>query len=194
MKRIHNLSSRHPGESRDPATCVGMRGSDGKRHWVPAFAGMTVKKLALAAALASTSFAALAQDVLIRNATVHTAGAQGTLKNTDVLVRNGVVQAVGTALAAPAAATVVEADGRPLTPAFFGGITEIGIEEVSGESSTVDAAVTLEDQPMRPEFDVTLAYNPASVVIPVARVEGIGFTLLAAATGAVLVRRRDLKG
>lgn len=157
-----------------------------KAKWVPAFAGTTVRALALAVALASTSFAAFAQDVLIRNATVHTAGTQGTLKNADVLVRNGVVQAVGTALAAPAA-TVVEADGRPLTPAFFGGITEIGIEEVSGESSTVDAAVTLEDQPMRPEFDVTLAYNPASVVIPVARVEGIGFTLLAAATGGSFI-------
>ena len=158
-----------------------------KAKWVPAFAGTTVRALAVAVALASTSISALAQDVLIRNATVHTAGTQGTLKNADVLVRNGVVQAVGTALAAPAAATVVEADGRPLTPAFFGGITEIGIEEVSGESSTVDAAVTLEDQPMRPEFDVTLAYNPASVVIPVARVEGIGFTLLAAATGGSFI-------
>ena len=157
-----------------------------KAKWVPAFAGTTVRALAVAVALAS-SFSAFAQDVLIRNATVHTAGAQGTLKNADVLVRNGVVQAVGTALTAPAAATVVEADGRPLTPAFFGGITEIGIEEVSGESSTVDAAVTLEDQPMRPEFDVTLAYNPASVVIPVARVEGVGFTLLAAATGGSFI-------
>jgi len=33
---------------------------------------------------------------------------------------------------------------------------------------------------VRPEFDVTLAYNPESVLIPVARVEGIGFTLLSA--------------
>jgi hypothetical protein len=160
--------------------------TDATSAWVPAFAGTTVRVLALAIALASTSFAAFAQDVLIRNATVHTAGAQGTLKNADVLVRNGVVQAVGSGLAAPGA-SVVEANGRPLTPAFFGGITEIGLEEVSGESSTVDAAVTLEDQPMRPEFDVTLAYNPASVVIPVTRVEGIGFTLLAASTGGSFI-------
>ncbi len=111
MKRIHNLSPRHPGESRDPVPFPVTASHSHASRWVPAFAGMTVKKLALAAALASTSFAALAQDVLIRNATVHTAGAQGTLKNADVLVRNGVVQAVGTALAAPAAATVVEADG-----------------------------------------------------------------------------------
>jgi predicted amidohydrolase YtcJ len=40
---------------------------------------------------------------------------------------------------------------------------------------------------VRPEFDVTLAYNPASVLIPVARVEGIGFTLLAAGSGKSFV-------
>src|SRR3546814_6451387 len=33
---------------------------------------------------------------------------------------------------------------------------------------------------VRPEFDVTLAYNPDSVLVPVTRVEGIGFTLLGA--------------
>src|SRR5690606_36094792 len=75
----------------------------------------------------------------------------------------------------------IEADGRALTPALFGGITGIGIEEVSGEGSTVDASLSLaapEEMSVRPEFDVTLAYNPGSALVPVARVEGIGFTLL----------------
>jgi hypothetical protein len=131
---------------------------------------------------------ASAQDVLIRHATVHTAGAQGTLQNADVLVQGGVIRAVGFNLQAPASVSVVEAGGKPLTPAFFGGITEIGIEEVSGEAETVDSAVTLATgQPMRPEFDVTLAYNPESVLIPVARVEGLGFTLLGANTGGSFI-------
>ena len=186
MCGVRDVSTRHPGVSRDPVPLAVGAADRTESRWVPAFAGMTVRSLVVAVALASTSFAALAQDVLIRNATVHTAGAQGTLQNADVLVRNGVIQSVGSGIAAPGA-TVVEANGRPLTPAFFGGITEIGIEEVSGESSTVDAAVTLEDQPMRPEFDVTLAYNPASVLIPVTRVEGIGFTLLAASTGGSFI-------
>jgi hypothetical protein len=78
--------------------------------------------------------------------------------------------------------------GKPLTPALFGGITDIGIEEVSGESSTVDSAVTLKNaQPVRPEFDVTLAYNPASILLPVARIEGIGFTTLGAGSGGAFV-------
>jgi len=77
---------------------------------------------------------AFAQDLLVRNATVHTATAQGSLKGADVLVRDGRVAAIGQGLAA-GNATVVEADGRALTPALFGGITGIGIEEVSGEGS-----------------------------------------------------------
>ena len=95
--------------------------------------------------------------------------------------------AIGKALVAPAGAQVVEAAGKPLTPALFAGITGIGLEEVSGEPPTVDQALSLPEQPLRPEFDVTLAYNPASVLVPVARVEGLGFTLLAADPGKAFV-------
>lgn len=147
---------------------------------------MSRRFVGLAAALASVGLLLAgnvgAQDLLIRNATVHTASAAGTLRNADVLVRNGRIQAVGNGLTAPGV-PVVEAEGRALTPALFGGITGIGIEEVSGEQPTVDDTLALGagSQPqmtVRPEFDVTLAYNPASVLLPVARIEGIGFTLL----------------
>ena len=141
----------------------------------------------LLGAIAACAFAfagqVAAQDVLIRNATVHTAGAQGTLHNADVLVRNGRISAVGSGLAA-GNAQVVEANGRALTPALFGGIADIGLEEVSLEDATTDGTQTLgadsKEMTVRPEFDVTLAYNPESVLVPIARVEGIGFTLLSA--------------
>lgn len=143
-----------------------------------------LRRLALlAAALLATTGTATAQDLLVRNATVHTATARGTLRNTDVLVKGGRIAAIGTGLAA-AGVPVIDAQGAPLTPALFGGITDIGVEEVSGEASTVDATLALganaADMRVRPEFDVTLAYNPDSVLVPVARIEGIGWTLLAA--------------
>ena len=137
--------------------------------------------LLLAGTCVATSV--FAQDLLIRNATVHTAAARGSLEHSDVLVQGGVIRAVGPGLSAPAGVAVVEVAGKPLTPALFGGITDIGIEEVSGESATVDSTLKLDDQPLRPEFDVTLAFNPDSVLIPVARLDGIGFTLLGANTG-----------
>ena len=141
-----------------------------------------LNKALVAACALALSGTALAQDVLIRNAKVHTATSRGTLENTDVLVRGGRISAIGAGLAA-GNATVIEANGHALTPALFGGITDIGLEEVSGESSTVDSQQSLGEEKnpaVRPEFDVTLAYNPASVLLPIARVEGIGWTMLAA--------------
>ncbi len=139
---------------------------------------------ALAACVFAVAGHASAQDLLIRNATVHTAGPQGSLSGADVLVRGGRISAIGPGLVADGV-TVIEANGRALTPALFGGITEIGLEEVSAEAPTVDSTQSLgagaqPQMTVRPEFDVTLAYNPASVLVPVARIEGIGFTVLSA--------------
>ena len=148
---------------------------------------LPLRQAAVLAAALLAAGGAFAQDLLIRNATVHTATARGTLQNADVLVRNGRIAAVGSGLDG-GGATVVDAEGKPLTPTLFGGITGIGIEEVSGESATTDGRLALgenaHDMRVRPEFDVTLAYNPDSLLVPVARVEGIGFTLLAAGTGS----------
>jgi len=141
-----------------------------------------MKKIVLACSLIACVSLAQAQDVLIRGATVHTAGDQGTLTNTDVLVRNGRIASVGSGLEAPGGVTVVDAKGRPLTPGLFGGLSGIGIEEVALEPTTADTHLVLNAPPFemqwRPEFDVTTAYNPRSVLLPVARVEGLTWTVL----------------
>ena len=60
----------------------------------------------------------------------------------------------------------------------------IGLTEVSAVGDSVDNEVSgLETPFMRPEFDVSLAFNPHSTLVPVARVEGLGFTLLGASPG-----------
>ncbi|KFA35229.1 hypothetical protein KWG_0102455, partial [Xanthomonas vasicola pv. vasculorum NCPPB 1381] len=56
---------------------------------------------------AALALPAFGQQVLIRGATVHTATAQGTLQNTDVLVQGGVIRAIGRNLAAPSDGRVV---------------------------------------------------------------------------------------
>lgn len=144
---------------------------------------MTSARIALLAitALCVTGTAA-AQDLLIRGARVHTAAAAGTLENADVLVQNGRIAALGTGLAAPAGAVVVDAQGRALTPGLFGGLTQIGVEEVSLEPATVDDELALTapawQHQWRPEFDVTRAFDPRSTPAAVARVEGVTWTLV----------------
>ena len=126
---------------------------------------MSARSSLLAVMLLCVCTGASAQDLLIRNATVHTATARGTLQHADVLVHDGRISAVGSGLAA-GNAQVVDAQGAPLTPTLFGGITDIGLEEISAEDPTTDGTLTLGDgakhMTVRPEFDVTLAYNPES--------------------------------
>lgn len=146
-------------------------------------ASRVLSTLALTALLFSPL--ADAQDVLIRSATVHGAGQSEPLRDTDVLVSGGVIKAVGTGLA-PGDAKVIDAAGKPLTAGLFGGLSGLGIEDVSGESSTVDHALAInaggQSAPLgaqlRPEFDVTRAYNPYSSAIGVNRAAGITWSVL----------------
>ena len=142
-----------------------------------------MKRLAFLATLLLLPALAPAADLLIRGARVHTAGDAGTLENADILVSDGRIAAVGAGLETPAGATIVEAKGRPVTPGLFGGVTQFGLEEISQETSTFDAALELTapawQHMWRPEFDVTPAFNARSIVLPVMRVEGVTWATIA---------------
>jgi Amidohydrolase family len=128
-------------------------------------------------ALLVAAAATPAATVVIRNATVHTVSTAGVLQHSDILIRDGRVAALGSGLEVPADARVIEADGRAVTPGLFGGVGHLGIEEIGLEPSVDDYALKL--GAMRPEFDVTGAFNPDSVVIGVGRLGGVTFAQLA---------------
>ena len=130
--------------------------------------------------LAIFSLAAQAADtIMIRGATIHTMTGEGTLENTDIFISGGTIQKIGKDLPVPKDDVFVfNAEGKPLTPGFFAGITSIGITEVSAVEESTDAGLDLHE--MRPEFDVVPAYNPNSSLVPVTRIEGFSFTLLGA--------------
>jgi imidazolonepropionase-like amidohydrolase len=115
--------------------------------------------------------------VLIRDATVHTMTAAGVLEHTDILIKDGKIADIGHGLTAPANAEIIAAAGRPVTPGLFGGVGHLGIEEIGEETTVDDYALKLGS--MRPEFDVTTAFNPDSVVLGVNRIGGITFAMLA---------------
>jgi imidazolonepropionase-like amidohydrolase len=135
----------------------------------------TLALIALAG-LALTSWLAAAATVLLKDGEIHTQGAAGTIHGGSVLIVDGHIGAVGTGLSAPAGAEVVDLHGRAVTPALFGGVGQLGVVEIGGEESTNDSTLKLGQ--MRPEFDPSLAFNPDSVAVAVARVEGVGFALL----------------
>lgn len=144
-------------------------------------------KTLIASLLLACATTTVAQDILIRDATVHTVTSKGTLADTDVLIRNGKIHSVGSGLTAGDGATTIDAKGRALTPGMFAGLSTIGVTEVSQESTTDDAVIALGapayEMQWRPEFDVTTAYNSHSVLVPVTRIEGTTWTVLAPGTG-----------
>jgi hypothetical protein len=140
-------------------------------------------------AAAAFSLQVHAGELLIRDAKVHTAGARGTIEHADVLVRDQRIVAVGPQLSAPGA-RIVEARNRPLTPGFFAGVTAIGLMEVPAEPATDDASINFGapawQQQWRPELDVTLAFNPRSTLLPVTRIEGLTWAVLAPYSDAII--------
>jgi imidazolonepropionase-like amidohydrolase len=135
-----------------------------------------------AAQVAPASASRATPPVLIRDATVHTLTSAGILQHTDILISEGKIAEMGQGLTAPANAEVIEASGRPVTPGLFGGLGHLGIEEISEEPVGQDYSLKL--GAMRPEFDVTPAFNPDSIVLGVNRIGGITFAMLAPSAAA----------
>ncbi|MEE2690550.1 MAG: amidohydrolase family protein [Pseudomonadota bacterium] len=140
--------------------------------------------LALAGGLALAAPAS-AQVIAIQNARVYTMGPAGVIDNGDVIIRNGVISAVGVDLPAPEGASVIDAAGRVVTPGFFApwsqlGLVEIGLDDESNDSSPKG------DFPLSAALDALDAYNPNSTVIAVARAGGVTRTLTAPEPGGGL--------
>jgi imidazolonepropionase-like amidohydrolase len=79
--------------------------------------------------------------LLVRNATLWTAGPKGTLQNADLLVQAGRIVAVGTGLEAPAGARVVDATGKHVAP---GVIDEHSHAAILGNVNECTNSVTCE--------------------------------------------------
>lgn len=111
------------------------------------------------------------QSVLIKNATVHTV-IQGVLTNTDVLIENGKISALGPQLSTNTTAStqVVDASGKHLYPGLIALDTSLGLVEIEMVRPTVDNA---EVGDVNPQISAASAYNPDSELLPTIRYNGI---------------------
>lgn len=135
-----------------------------------------MRRATLLILLACATDAAAADRIVIRNATVHTMSAAGTLERADIVIEDGRITAIGPSAAPASGAAVVDATGKVVTPGFFGGIGYLGLQEIGLEPTAEDYALRMDA--MRPEFDVALAYNADSVAIAVNRVDGVTFAVI----------------
>ena len=83
-------------------------------------------------------------DVLIKNGTVLTI-TDGTMENTDVLVRNGKIDRIGKNLKAPNGVEVVDATGKFVMPGIIDAHSHIAGTSINEGTSQVTAEVSMED-------------------------------------------------
>jgi imidazolonepropionase-like amidohydrolase len=128
-----------------------------------------LKTAVLAALLCGVAAPALAETVAITNARILTG--TGEIPNGTVVIRDRAIAAVGANVSAPAGARVIDARGGVVTPGLIVSGAQIGLTEVSSLPETNDFQAGSRE--VSAAFDVQYGLNPASIVIPVARLGGV---------------------
>lgn len=97
---------------------------------------------------------------------------QGVLTNTDVLIENGKISALGPQLSTNTTEStqVVDASGKHLYPGLIALDTSLGLVEIEMVRPTVDNA---EVGDVNPQISAASAYNPDSELLPTIRYNGI---------------------
>jgi imidazolonepropionase-like amidohydrolase len=121
--------------------------------------------------------ASLAASYAITGGTLETVSDAGTIPDGTLVIRDGRITALGTDVAIPDDAEVIDAAGKVVTPGLMPGYSSLGLAEIDLIDETVD------DRQRSDRFaaavDVTDAFNPASSLIPIARIEGITRAVIA---------------
>lgn len=122
-----------------------------------------------------------AQSLVIRNATVVPVSGPQIL-NASVVVQNGRITAVGTNVAVPAGAAVIDATGLFVYPGLIDSGTRLGLTEVGGSAGPDD---TREIGDFNPQDVALTAVNPSSEHIAITRANGVTSAITAATGGLV---------
>ncbi len=105
----------------------------------------------------------------------------GRMAGATVVMRDGVIVAVGTDVEVPSDATVIDCAGMTIYPGLFDAGTRLGLIEIGAVEETRDEN---EMGDVTPHAQALTAVNPNSVSIPVTRVNGVT-TVLTYPTGGL---------
>lgn len=97
-----------------------------------------------ALAFAGPAMAQEVGDVLIKNGTVITI-TNGTLENTDVLIREGKIARIGQRLSAPRGVEIIDATNKFVMPGIIDAHSHIALSSINEGTSPVTSEVTMED-------------------------------------------------
>ncbi len=93
------------------------------------------------------------------------------IDNATIVMTNGVITAVGTAVTIPAGAQRIDGTGKWITPGLIATATSLGVVEVGAVGETRDGRARGKEN-IAAAFRVWDGFNPRSVSLPVARQDG----------------------
>lgn len=128
-----------------------------------------------------------AAAVAIRNATIVPVVGPRVAGGTIVL-RNGLIEAVGAGVTVPAGAQVIDGTGLFVYPGLIDSGTRLGLTEIGSVPGGED---TQELGEFNPHNDALSAVNPSSEIIPTVRVNGVT-TAITSARGGVIAGQAAL--
>ena len=140
-----------------------------------------IRKLLTSTAIASLiTSAAIAETIAVSGGTIWTGTDDQPIANGVVIIVDNEIAAIGDdTLAIPGNATLIEADGRWITPGIFTPFSRVGLVEVGAEAATND--ISADEGDYSTALNAADAFNPSATSIPVTRLEGV--TRMAVAPG-----------
>ena len=112
------------------------------------------------------------EELLLKNAKIHTATDRGTLENADILIRDGIIVRIGKNLISSRA---IERDlsGKVISPGLIAPQTQLGIIEIELIPETKDDRSDIYSAGL----SIDSAFNPSSTLIPYNLTGGITLSL-----------------
>lgn len=145
-----------------------------------------IRKILLSAAAAATlTLGAGAQNIAITNAKVWTGTDAGTLENANIYISNGEISGLGVNFAPPSGTELIDAEGNWVTPGIFSPFSRTGIVEVGAEDSTNDTNAA--GSPFSVALRAVDGFNPAATPVDVTRIEGVTRIAVAPSTGGSMI-------
>lgn len=125
----------------------------------------------MAILIVAAALPAVAQTVAITNGTVHPVNS-APIQNATVLIRDGLIVAVGARVNVPAGARRIDATGKVVTPGLINSLTELGVVEIDQVRDTKDDTAKGTNN-ISAAFRVWEGLNSASASFAATRNEGI---------------------
>ena len=145
--------------------------------------GQAVGRLVISALLILLPCGARAQVIAITGGTIYPVSGP-KIENGTLLLRDGKIAAVGASLEIPSGATRIDAKGGWITPGLIHGGSTLGLKlfDIGVQIETQEDTVSGE---VKPSFNVAEGLDPASMAIPVARLEGVTSSISKPALGLI---------